>query len=195
MRGEWAYFEALLTPELCEYIIRKASAQKLYDGTVGLEGKTVDHRMRHSEVSFLERNDSRYDKVFRIVDDCVEEANQQWFGVDYSRYGLRSLQFTRYRGDAKGGGHYYRPHQDTVLGSEGMPTQRKLSVTVQLTDPKEYTGGDFDVHYTPAKPPADKIRAQGTVIVFPSLVIHEVTPVTSGVRHSLVGWYPGPLWR
>ena len=35
-------------------------------------------------------------------------------------------------------------------------------------------------------------NAKGTVIVFPSAILHRVTPVTKGARYSLVQWYNGP---
>ncbi|MDA8015328.1 MAG: 2OG-Fe(II) oxygenase, partial [Gammaproteobacteria bacterium] len=66
---------------------------------------------------------------------------------------------------------------------------------VQLSDADEYEGGDFQMHYVKAHPPADIIRKRGTVLIFPSLLLHRVTPVTSGVRYSLVGWYVGPSWK
>jgi PKHD-type hydroxylase len=75
---------------------------------------------------------------------------------------------------------------------------RKLSVTVSLTDPKEYKGGELEFDFRNEDP--DKKRAmrtcteilpKGSVVVFPSFVWHRVKPVTKGVRHSLVIWNLG----
>ena len=60
-------------------------------------------------------------------------------------------------------------------------TQRKLSVMVQLSDPETYTGGEFRMHHTASTPPAEAVARQGSLLVFPSLVRHEVTPVTQGI--------------
>ena len=38
-------------------------------------------------------------------------------------------------------------------------------------------------------------REQGSIIIFPSFVYHQVTPVTRGLRQSLVGWIAGPTFR
>ena len=39
------------------------------------------------------------------------------------------------------------------------------------------------------------IREKGRVLIFPSFLPHKVTPVTKGVRKSLVTWMEGPAWR
>ena len=77
---------------------------------------------------------------------------------------------------------------------------RKLSMTVQLTDPDEYEGGLFQIdrgphfdnerYYT-----VREIMQRGSIIVFPSFVYHQVTPVTKGARESLVMWSIGPRWK
>ena len=77
---------------------------------------------------------------------------------------------------------------------------RKLSVTVQLTDPKEYDGGGFE-QIRLAKTPEgeldkeistlDAVSSRGSILVFPGFVWHRVLPVTKGTRRSLVGWVVG----
>ncbi len=195
MRGEWAYYDSLFSTPECQAIIDGACRRTVQFGTVGLHESEVNKGIRHGEVIFLERTDPEFHQVFQALDYCVDEANDQWFGVSYNRRGARSLQFSIYRADAVGGGHYYNAHQDASLVSGDLPTQRKLSVVVQLSDPGDYDGGDFQMHHVTAHPPKDAIRRRGTVLIFPSLVMHGVTAVTRGTRYSLVGWYPGPRWR
>ena len=38
-------------------------------------------------------------------------------------------------------------------------------------------------------------RGQGTAVIFPSFVLHRVTPVTQGTRWSLTLWSHGPAFR
>ena len=57
----------------------------------------------------------------------------------------------------------------------------------------EYEGGDLRLYGGDDYDTAPK--KQGTIIGFPSYVLHEVTPVTSGVRYSLVGWAQGPKFK
>lgn len=195
MRGEWAYYESLFGPAECRAIVDCATRRAPEAGTVGLADNQVNTEIRHGEVIFLQRTDPEFHQVFLMLDYCVDEANDEWFGVDYNRQGARSLQFGIYRADAEGGGHYYHPHQDASLVTGDRPTQRKLSVVAQLSDPDDYEGGEFRMHNVADHPPADIIRKQGTVLVFPSLIVHGVSAVTRGTRYSLVGWYPGPTWR
>ena len=77
---------------------------------------------------------------------------------------------------------------------------RKISMTVNLTNPGEYSGGEFEIdrgphfaderYYT-----VSEIRPRGSIIVFPAFVYHQVTPITWGERKSLVMWTMGPKWR
>jgi PKHD-type hydroxylase len=72
---------------------------------------------------------------------------------------------------------------------------RKLSVTISLSDPKDYDGGNlkFDLgpHREDRYHECVEIRPRGSIIVFPSHVYHQVTPVTRGTRYSLVAWNLG----
>ena len=76
---------------------------------------------------------------------------------------------------------------------------RKLSMTVNLTDPKNYAGGnlkfDFGVHHKQRYKVCHEIRPRGSIIIFPSYTYHCVTPVTRGTRYSLVLWSLGKPWK
>ena len=77
---------------------------------------------------------------------------------------------------------------------------RKLSMTVNLTDPKNYAGGNlkFDLGaHAGAKrfKVCEEIRPQGSIIIFPSFTYHCVTPCTRGTRYSLVLWSLGRPWQ
>ena len=86
----------------------------------------------------------------------------------------------------------YNAHMDCDL-SAPRATCRKLSVTVQLSDPGTYAGGDLQLGAVGQ--PGPELRGQGSIIVFPAFVEHRVTPMTSGQRYSLVAWLSGPCWR
>ena len=98
------------------------------------------------------------------------------------------MQFIEYRHNDKG--HYDWHHDVNWNGQDGM--DRKLSVTIQLSDSNEYVGGNFE--FDEIKTNVD-FKPQGTVIIFPSYLRHRVSPVTFGTRRSLVAWYYGPKWR
>ena len=105
--------------------------------------------------------------------------------------GKETIQF----GEYKSGG-FYNWHTDSSL-NPAVPF-RKLSITVNLSDPKDYKGGNFEMksyNGQELKMPVGQLRKRGTVIIFPSFLSHRVTEVTEGTRYSLVQWYHGPEFK
>ena len=97
---------------------------------------------------------------------------------------IEHLTYIEYHGDKNDPGKYGK-HTDGVIHRT-----RKLSFSVLLSDPEEYEGGDLLVwqsngYFTMPK-------KKGTIVFFPAYTEHEVTPVTKGIRRSLVGWIHGP---
>ena len=73
---------------------------------------------------------------------------------------------------------------------------RKLSVTINLNKPGDYEGGNLKFDFGPHTEgeryhECTEIRPQGSIIVFPSFIAHQVTPITKGTRYSLVLWSLG----
>lgn len=144
----------------------------------------VDAGVRVSETGWIELNS---DTVF-IYDTLAYIArhlNGEFFDFDLFGF-VEHLQYTVYRDN---GGHY---DWHTDRGDMSL-SPRKLSLVLQLSDPSEYEGGDLEL-LTSTEPTIMK-KAKGLVIAFPSFVLHRVTPVTSGVRRSLVVWLSGPKFR
>lgn len=114
-------------------------------------------------------------------------ANRESFGVDISY--IPDIQFTEYVASNSG---FYTWHSDLDT-TKSFEFDRKLSIIIQLSEADSYEGGDFLFdQFTLDK---ERVRECGTVIVFPSFMIHCVTPVTKGIRNSLVTWVEGPAWR
>jgi len=94
----------------------------------------------------------------------------------------------------------YQPYTSTFPAYNGKI--RKLSVTVSLSDNKDYKGGELQFYLnSPKLKEKDKIKiceevkTQGSIVVFPSHLWHRVTPVTKGTRYSLVMWNLGLPWK
>ena len=67
-------------------------------------------------------------------------------------------------------------------------------MTVNLTDPTTYDGGDLMFDFgsnDEGKITVNEAREQGSVIIFPSFLYHCISPVTRGIRYSLVNWTLG----
>jgi PKHD-type hydroxylase len=73
---------------------------------------------------------------------------------------------------------------------KGFMSTRKLSITLQLSEESEYDGGDLEFMSSEKAP-----RGRGTMIIFPTYMMHRVSKVTRGERYSLVSWVHGPPYR
>lgn len=79
---------------------------------------------------------------------------------------------------------HFRAHRD----SGGSSSTRRLTFSVQLSDPTTYSGCDLFFPSTGTVGP----RERGTLITFPSSEFHHVTPIVSGRRYVILGWVHGP---
>jgi PKHD-type hydroxylase len=154
--------------------------QNLYDyqqGTVVGDGEV--EQIRKSKIKWIP-HDSSSSWLYDKIRDMVLEANSVW------KFDLKSIidsiQYTEYYG---GGGHYGW-HMD--IGPHPI-NHRKISITIQLSDPDEYEGGDLELWAGVGQVKAP--RFQGCAVLFPSYILHRVTPVITGTRKSLVLWVGG----
>lgn len=113
------------------------------------------------------------------------EANRMEYGfyIDH----LPPAQFSQYRE-----GDFYNWHHD-IDWCSSLHYDRKLSMTIQLSDENDYEGGDLE--FLEWQHPIKGIRTRGSVIVFPSYLTHRVTKITDGCRESLTNWIEGPRFR
>jgi len=171
-----------LKPDECRSIVQAGERNLSM-----IAGTTEDHRasIRQSDIGWFDP-DGEHQWLFERIRDCINDINRNWFG--FNLLGFEGIQFTKYS-HKNGAGDYYQAHKDTRLYPGG--TIRKLSFTIQLCDGDSYDGGDV-VLYDSFTDSAALSRALGSISFFPSYTIHEVTPVSTGVRYSLVGWACGP---
>jgi PKHD-type hydroxylase len=174
----WAWAN-IFTKEECEQIIEIGKSLDIVQG--GAAGD-VDGTIRKSTISWIPSSSEEYAWVFSKCAGMIIDTNNKFFNFDLTY--IENLQFSIY--DESDQGRYGR-HVDFEYMTSG---QRKLSFSILLEDPELYTGGDLVLHYKPQ--PYTVKREQGVATVFPSTMLHEVTPVTKGTRYSLVGWVVGP---
>ncbi len=124
-----------------------------------------------------------------IMDRMVQVVGQanRVFGFAVDDF-AESAQIARY--GAEGQGHFGW-HSD--IGHGALAARRKLTIVVQLSDPQAYSGGQLELQ--PDSNVRVAVAAQGSATIFPSFVLHRVTPVTAGVRWSLTLWAHGPAFR
>jgi PKHD-type hydroxylase len=142
-------------------------------------------KIRRSDVDWISKNNET-EWLFNKLGHIVSSLNTQFYKFDLTGFG-EPLQLTNYDHSEQG---MYGWHQD--YGSAGAPS-RKLSLVLQLTDPSEYEGGNLQI--MTGGEPMNVYKQRGLITVFPSYIVHQVTPVTQGNRQSLVAWITGPEFR
>lgn len=180
MRQCWQLWEGALPKEKCEELIAICKSRELVDATIfaGKDYETV-RDVRETQVAFI--NDQQ---IKGIMMHYFNEANRNAFGIDIDY--LPDSQYGEYSE-----GSFYNWHHD-INWQADTPYDRKLSIVIQLSDPDDYDGGEFEFKNI-VKP--ENFYKQGSVLVFPSYLVHRVTEITRGQRKSLVNWIEGPRWR
>lgn len=177
----YAFWNNAFSKEECQTIVNIAKDKGLIKGTT----KRVTKDVRKSKISWLYPVDSM-DWVFRRVTNITLNLNENFFKFDL--FGLNEgFQFTNYEAPSD----KYGKHVDRAMN---MPV-RKLSISIQLTDPEEYEGGELKLYDGDDKEAQVMDKTQGTLIMFPSYVLHEVMPITKGERNSLVTWVTGKQFK
>jgi len=179
IRQNWQMWSGVMDDNFIQ-TVEELAGEPEHASTFNNSGSDV----RKSRVAWMSHMPFVKDMLFSYVD----LANQAAFNV--SVYNKAEVQYTEYHGSE--GGHYSWHHDINWNRDDGL--DRKLSITVQLSDPSEYDGGDFEFSEV-ENPDPEQSKAKGTVLIFPSYLQHAVSPVTSGVRKSLVAWFEGPTWR
>ena len=171
-------------------------------------GPTEDS-VRNSHIRWIDYNEKSA-WLYKHLSELIQTANNEMWNFDIS-YIDDSIQYTEYHDNGgppasrsksgstnvcRGRGPQRKPkkirwHKHDWHLDVGMypVNHRKISVTIQLSDPDDYEGGDFEVMTSSI--PDIAPRKKGCAILFPSYLLHRVTPVTKGIRKSLVVWVNG----
>lgn len=126
--------------------------------------------------------------LWEKLTSVIANANQQYFKFNLTGC-YEPIQFGVYKAEDNG---HYDWHTDASNTDNNAP--RKLSMSLLLSDSSEFEGGELQI-----KTSNDKIQTldmiKGRAWFFPSYMLHRVTPVTKGVRRSLVLWVGGPEFK
>jgi PKHD-type hydroxylase len=149
----------------------------------------IEDTYRKSNIAFINsNNETKW--IFDPLLQLATHINNSYYGYDLS--GFDHFQYTEYNGE----GSKYDYHTDMIFGDQISTDKllpRKLSFSLILSNPDEYTGGDFEILL--GKNPNSVVQTRGRVIAFPSFVLHRVAPLISGVRKSIVFWAVGPKFK
>jgi len=179
--------EDFLSPGAINTII-DYSKDKLASARIGTDpgNQALDTKIRNASSCWLALD--RFDWLYQMLESQIKEFN--WLNFKFVLHGMELANYLEYYAggedevDEHGHGKYVK-HIDG-----GINSNRKLTFSIQLSDPSEYDGGElllWEAHEPMVIP-----KKKGMIVFFPSTALHEVKPVTRGVRRSLVGWVHGP---
>ncbi len=167
----------IFSPTECAEIVHLAQTCQSEDAQVSLKEPEVAALIRSARISWV-RHQQNSEWIFKRISNTIARINaKRWC---YNLHSLHSLQFTKYEL-----GDHFQWHTDVGSGPESL---RKLSFSIQLTDGRCYLGGNLQFRSVKTTRAS---RVLGMATIFPSFLLHRVTPVWYGVRLSLVGWAQG----
>ena len=183
--------------ELCNEIIRDCKENILEEASIHeptTRFSRNDPDIRKTSVNFITDKDNKANK---LAWHFLEEANKREFHYDLKYF--QEIQFAEYQK-----GDFFDWHQDASEPDENNEL-RKLSLTLVLSDPDTYEGGEFQFFNggRPMKGMGDRsgeqvakdIKAKGSIVVFDSRDWHRVCEIQSGVRNSIVCWTVGDNFK
>ena len=204
------YFQSAVPERICDLIVKYGKQEKKREvtaitGGLGRDRDLNKHPLTKEELKDLKKKrDSNVmwmndPWIYKEIHPYIHTANKNanW---NFEWNFTEPAQFTIYKKD-----QHYNWHIDPWDAPYNAPRDphrhgkiRKLSVTLTLSDEKDYKGGELEFNLGKNIPGKKKntvipkdIGDKGTLIVFPSHIPHRVRPVTKGTRHSLVMWALG----
>jgi len=182
------FFKAGFSQEELDAIYKGVAQIPFRTASTGLDEDNTPSDIRISSIKWIPKTNDwgwLYGRLFQMA----KEANDALWHFDLIT-AIDDVQYTEYY--AENGGHYSW-HQDI---GPGVLSKRKVSITVQLSDSDEYEGGDLELFVGGEVDNAIKApRGKGVVFIFPSFMMHRVTPVTKGTRRSFVLWVGGSHYK
>ena len=177
----------IFTPQQCQMVIDKGMSLKKEIAKIGVGRRRatsgVDTKKRITTISWIPFKDMP--EMYRDIEKTMLQANNNHFGFEGMQL-TEPGQFTHYPT-----GGFYEWHMDNDVVGKHQPPVRKISMTLLLSDPSTFEGGELEFM---SKGRRAKLK-QGQAIFFASWLQHRVKPVTRGERKSLVMWFGGPSFK
>lgn len=162
--------------EYCNLIVKNSTAKNFTDARI--DNGVLDKKIRNTDMFWADHTSV----IGCIAEKYIRMANVS-AGWNYDLSATENIQIGKYHS-----GGFYGWHVDEAITTEHP---RKLSFSLLLNDSSEFSGGKFEFKKMKEQP----VLEQGSIIVFPSVLEHRVTPVTEGVRYSAVTWMRGPNFK
>lgn len=165
----------VLTQEELNTVVTQLSTAEFVDGkaTAGWHAKSVKHNTQ------AKANAPGVEAARKMLGAALKR--NALFQMAVRPKTMRPLLFNRYEN-----GMSYGTHIDNALMGDRDLMRSDISMTLFLSDPATYTGGELVIEDTQGEQ-AFKLEA-GSIITYPSSTLHRVEPVTTGFRLAAVTW-------
>jgi PKHD-type hydroxylase len=169
--------------ELIENYVNTNQSQLKKAGINISNSVPYQNEYRRSDILFL-TDYQAVTSVYEKIHNIVTQVNMMHF--KFSLCYTEPFQYSVYKEEELG---FYDVHCDSNLrNTSGF--SRKLSFSILLNDTSEFEGGNLLLNIN--QNPVELVLNKGDMVLFPSFLPHSVSPVTKGIRRSLVGWFCGP---
>lgn len=183
-----AYWENFLTKEEIKILLALPNWHETDKAFIGeWDSSVVDPNKRESNVAWFVPTEET-SVIWEKIVNTIATVNSRFFHFDLSGC-HEPAQLTLYKSCVSA---HYDWHVDAGPSMGSAP--RKLSMSLLLSDPDDFEGGEFQIKAT-SDEAITLEQKQGRAWFFPSYTLHRVAPVTKGVRRSLVLWIGGPAFR
>jgi PKHD-type hydroxylase len=187
----WCYWDKAFSDREIDQIVEYCTKKELKKGLTRQAADTDLYRS--SKVNFHDYDDDNK-WIFERLNSVITEVNNRYYQFDLQGYDF--FQYSEYNAETS---DRYDFHMDISLGSvsaEAKDRFRKLSLTLLLNEPYvDFEGGNLELSTSGDKDIERMSMQKGKIILFPSFIVHRVTPVTEGTRKSLVAWVQGPKFK
>lgn len=168
----------LLKPEDCDLMVAKLRTMEWKDG-ISPSAAYGQKVKRNLEIQMGDGNEVA-DALMKGIIDTFMKCN--FFIQRTIPKHIGRPRFNLYRE----GGEYGR-HADSAFMGKNPEIRTDLSTTIFLTDPDTYEGGELVLEF-PSGAVMRLKEPKGTMVFYPSGVMHHVEPVTSGERIAFIAW-------
>lgn len=190
----------LFTPDECQQIINTAlndwdereSMIQRDEGTEIKQNFKEDSDYRNTTL-FIPKGPDEW--LFNKIMGAIMGFNNSESGYNFDVRGLAEPpNVMRYQApdiNPNGKPGKYDWHMD--VGPGPVPSMRKISYSI-LLNPTEYEGGELCFHIGRNTDPHGDQHMEsmiGSMLLFPSYMVHRVLPMTKGTRYAIVGWAHG----
>jgi len=179
-------YRQVIPVKVCEHLTEYTSSMKLHPATIGLVNQ-LNKNYRDTLVSIFPEDHW----IMGIHFHYGAIANNLKWNFDLT--GPSPSQFATYQS-----GCFYNWHSDCPdVPLRDQIQTRKITCILNISAPNSYEGGDFKIRLSsdsdePKEYCIPDIKEEGSIIVFPSILPHKVTDVTSGERSTVTTWLLGP---